>query len=75
MVKIAAQCRNKANDGSLSKYVSTRALIDCAYWVGAGMKITAAAAATFLKKFSAEGGAESEQSIVRVTITGIAGDK
>lgn len=75
LVKIATQCRNKANDGTLSKYVSTRALIDCAFYVGAGMTVVDAADTTFLKKFNGEGGAESEQAIVRLTVSGMAGDK
>lgn len=76
LVNIANQARAKANNNDvLSKYVSTRALIDCAFWVGAGMKILDAAQATFVKKFSAEGGAESERMAIELIVKGIAGDK
>ena len=75
LVNIATQARAKADDGDLSRYVSTRALIDCAFWVGAGMTIVNAAAATFVKKFSAEGKAESERAAVEILIKGMAGDQ
>ena len=75
LVNISKQARNKADQGDLSKYISTRALIDCAFWVGAGMKIIDAASATFVKKFSAEGRAESERAAVELLVKGMAGDK
>ena len=73
LVNIATQARSKANLGELSKYISTRALIDCSYWVGAGMTIVDAASATFLRKFSAEGGQQSEMAAVDLIVKGMAG--
>jgi len=73
LVDIANQARAKANQQELSKYISTRFLINCAYYVGAGMKIVDAADTTFLKSFSAEGGAGSEQHIVTQLVSGKAG--
>lgn len=75
LVNIATQARAKANEGALSQYVSTRALINAAFWAGAGLKIVDAVDATFLKHFSAEGGADSEQMMVQVMTSGMAGDK
>ncbi len=73
LVDIANAARQKANQQELSKYISTRFLINCAYYVGAGMKIVDAADTTFLKSFSAEGGAGSEQHIVTQLVSGKAG--
>ena len=75
LVNIATQARLKVDSGDLSKYISTRALIDCAFWVGAGMTIVNAAAATFVKKFSAEGRADSERAAVEIMVKGMAGNK
>jgi nitric oxide reductase NorQ protein len=75
LVNIATQARLKADAGDLSKYISTRALIDCAFWVGAGMTIVNAAAATFVKKFSAEGRADSERAAIEIMVKGMAGNK
>lgn len=73
LVSIARQCRAKADDGSLSKYVSTRALLDAATWTASGMKLAEACQATFIKKFSAEGKGDSERAIVELTVNGMAG--
>jgi len=76
LVSIAKQARAKADNGDvLSKYVSTRGLIDCAFWVAAGMKILDAAQTTFIKKFSAEGRADSERAAIEILVKGMAGDK
>lgn len=75
LVNIATQARAKADNGDLSKYVSTRALLDCAYWVGGGMTIVDAADATFIKKFSGEGRAESERAAVSIIVKGMAGSQ
>lgn len=73
LVNIATKCRIDADNGTLAKYVSTRGLIDCAYWVASGMKIVDAAGATFVKKFSADGRAESDRAKVELAVTGMAG--
>lgn len=76
LVNIADQARRKADNGDvLDKYVSTRALIDCAFWVRAGMKIMDAAQATFIKKFSAEGRGDSPRAAIELLVKGMAGDK
>jgi nitric oxide reductase NorQ protein len=73
LVKIARNLRGQADNNELSKYVSTRALLDAAVWVQAGMKIVDAASATFVKKFSAEGRGDSERAKVELAVSGIAG--
>jgi MoxR-like ATPase len=73
LVAIARQCRAKADDSSLSKYVSTRSLLDAATWAASGMKLVEACQATFVKKFSAEGRGDSERAIVELTVNGMAG--
>lgn len=73
LVNIGAQARAKANDQTLSQYVSTRSLINAAVWVAAGMKIVDAVDATFLHQFSAEGGADSEQMALSILVGGMAG--
>ena len=75
LVNIAGQERGQANNGDFSRYISTRALINCAFWCAAGMKIVDASAATFLKQFSAEGGTGSEQVKIGIMVKGMAGDK
>jgi nitric oxide reductase NorQ protein len=74
LVNIADSCRVQAKSGTLSKYVSTRGLIDCAMWAKAGMTIVEAAETTFVPKFSSEGGADSERAKVTVTVKGMAGN-
>lgn len=73
LVNIATQARLKADSGELSKYVSTRGLIDAGFWTAAGMKIVDAADATFVKKFSADGRADSERAKVELIVSGMAG--
>ena len=73
LVDIATTARRKADDGEVSKYLSTRGLIDCAVWAKAGMKIVDAAAATFLRKFNGEGKGESERAIIQLVVAGKAG--
>lgn len=73
LVNIARACRTKADNSELSRYVSTRALIDAAFWAAAGMKLVDACAATFIKKFSAEGRSDSERALVELTVSGMAG--
>jgi nitric oxide reductase NorQ protein len=75
LVNIATQERSKADAGDLPKYISTRALIDTGFWIGAGMSIVSAAAATFVKKFSGEGRAESDRAAVEIMVKGMAGDQ
>lgn len=75
LVNIATQARLKADNGELSKPVSTRALIDAAYWAATGMSITEACEATFVKKYSAEGKGSSERTVIRLIIQGMAGGK
>lgn len=71
LVAVATSCRAKAHDQSLSRFVSTRALIDWSRWVTTGMSMTQAAEATFVKKFSDDGGAGSERSTVRMILQGV----
>ncbi len=73
LVNIARQCRAKADDSSVSKYVSTRSLIDAAMWVQSGMRIADACDATFVKKFSGVGRADSERHLIEQTVAGMAG--
>lgn len=73
LVNIAKACRTKADQSDLSKYVSTRALIDAAFWAAGGMRIVDACATTFVKKFSAEGRGDSERALVELTVNGMAG--
>lgn len=73
LVNIGTQARAKANDQTLSQYVSTRSLINAAVWTAAGMKIVDAVDATFLHQFSAEGGTDSEQFALGLIVTGMAG--
>lgn len=75
MVDVARQARAKGDEGVLSKYVSTRALIDWARWVSTGMPLMEAAEATWVKKFSEEGGGASERHMVRVILQGMTGGK
>lgn len=75
LVNIATQARNKAESGELSKPVSTRALIDAAYWAATGMSVTEACEATFVKKYSPEGKGSSERTVIRLIIQGMAGGK
>jgi len=75
LVTIAAQARAKTDQGDLSKPISTRALIDTAFWVSTGMSITEACEATFVKKYSEEGKANSERMMVRVILKGVADGK
>ena len=71
LVAVAASARIKAGDGSLSRFVSTRALIDWARWVTTGMSMTQAAEATFVKKFGDEGGPGSERATIRMILQGV----
>ena len=73
LVNIATQCRSLADQGDLSKYISTRGLLDAAHWIMAGMTIVDAAATTFAPKFSSEGKAESQRAKVEITVKGMAG--
>jgi MoxR-like ATPase len=75
LVAIANQTRLKADNGELSKPVSTRALIDSAFWVSTGMSVTEASEATFVKKYSPDGKGSSERTIVRLILQGVAGGK
>jgi len=75
LVTVANQCRNKANASELSKFVSTRALIDWSRWTTTGMSMTEAAEATWVKKFSEDGGAKSERAVVRMILTGVLAGK
>lgn len=75
LVAIATQARLKADNGELSKPVSTRALIDAAYWAATGMSVTEACEATFVKKYSPEGKGSSERTVIRLIIQGMAGGK
>lgn len=75
LIKVATRCRQMANAGDLSKFVSTRALLDWGRWVTTGMSMTDAAEATWVKKFSEEGGSSSERAKVRTTIQGICSGK
>jgi len=75
LVQVATQARAKAHDQTLSRYVSTRALIDWARWVTTGMNMTDAAEATFVKKFSDDGGAGSERATIRLIVKGVCADQ
>lgn len=75
LVSVATQARAKAQQGEVSKYVSTRALIDWARWVTTGMSMTDAAEATFVKKFSEDGGSTSERSMIRLIVQGVCAGK
>jgi len=75
LVQVASQARAKANDGTLSRYVSTRALIDWSRWVTTGMNMTDAAEATWVKKFSEDGGTSSERMTVRLIVKGVCADQ
>lgn len=70
MVNIATRARLKTGDGSLSKPVSTRALLDMAHLVARGMSISDAADYTFVKKYSNEGGLQSERAMIRTIVAG-----
>lgn len=73
LVEIARQSRAKAAEGTLSKPVSTRGLINAGHWVNTGRSIMEAAEATFVKQFSEEGQGSSERTMVRLILQGIAG--
>ena len=73
LVNIATQQRVVADQGDYSQYISTRALIDCAFWAVGGMRIVDAADSTFVQKYSAEGRADSEQAKVELLVKGMAG--
>lgn len=75
LVTVATQARAKANQGEVSKFVSTRALIDWARWVTTGMSMTDAAEATIVKKFSEDGGSQSERAILRLIVQGVCAGK
>jgi MoxR-like ATPase len=70
LVEIAGQIRTKAIDGTVSKPVSTRALLDTAALVSAGMSVIDASEYTWVKKYPDEGGASSERATVRTILTG-----
>lgn len=73
LVEVAGQIRMKAQDGTVGKPVSTRALLDTAALVSAGMSIIDASEYTWVKKYPDEGGAQSERATVRTILTGKAG--
>lgn len=73
LVNIATQARAKADNGDLGRYVSTRALINCAAWAMKGMSLVDAADVTFVKQFSAEGRAESQRATIEQIVLGMAG--
>lgn len=73
LVAVANNTRARVRNGDLSKPISTRALLDCSYWVSAGMTVMEAAEATFVKKYSDDGGGESERAYIRLTLQGKAG--
>jgi MoxR-like ATPase len=73
LVDIAVQVRAKADQQAVSKPLSTRALIDCAYWVRMGMTIIEASETTWVKKYSEEGKGSSERAMVRLILQGKAG--
>jgi len=75
MVEVGRQLRRKADEGVLGKYVSTRALIDWARWAMTGMTLMESAEATWVKKFSEDGGGQSERYLVRTTLQGMTGTK
>lgn len=75
LVQVATQARQKALGNDLSRYVSTRALIDWARWVTTGMTMTDAAEATWIKKFSDDGGTSSERYSVRLIVKGVCADQ
>lgn len=75
LVAVAAQARAKAHDQTVSRFVSTRALIDWSRWVTTGMSMTDAAEATFVKKFSEDGGPNSERSHIRMIVKGVCNDQ
>ena len=62
-----------AVNGEVSKPVSTRALLDAAAMVSAGMTAIQACEYTWLKKYSDDGGGNSERSVARMVLTGKAG--
>lgn len=75
LVAIAKQTRIKAENGDLSKPVSTRALLDASHWATTGMTITEAAEATFIKKYSNDGSSNSERMMVRLILQGLVAGK
>lgn len=70
LVDIATQVRLKWDDGTVSKPVSTRALLDTAALVSAGMSLFDACEYTWVKKYSDDGGAKSERTTVRAILSG-----
>jgi nitric oxide reductase NorQ protein len=75
LVDIGINARQKHEAGLVDRPVSTRALIDAAYWVAAGMSVFEACETTFVKKFSPEGGGNSQRMAVRLIVQGKAGTK
>lgn len=75
LVDIGINARQKADSGLVDRPVSTRALIDAAYWVAAGMSVFEACETTFVKKFSNEGGGSSQRMAIRLIVQGKAGTK
>lgn len=73
LVEIGRQTRQKWDEQQLARPVSTRALLNAAHWVAAGRSIVDAAEATFVKHYSDEGKQQSERTIVRLLIKGLAG--
>jgi MoxR-like ATPase len=70
LVDIANQIRTKNADGTVSKPVSTRALLDTAALVSAGMSLFDACEYTWVKKYSDDGGPKSERTTVRSILSG-----
>jgi len=70
LVEIANQIRTKAVDGTVGKPVSTRALLDTAALVSAGMSLFDACEYTWVKKYSDDGGPKSERTTVRSILSG-----
>ncbi len=73
LVDIANQVRAKAEQGAVGRPLSTRAIIDCSYWVAMGMSIIEASETTWVKKYSDEGKGSSERAMVRLILQGKAG--
>jgi len=76
LVDVASQVRQKADEGTVAKPVSTRSLLNAAQLVArADRSIIDAAEATFVKQYSPEGKGNSERTIIQLILQGVAGTR
>jgi len=74
LVSVASQVRQKADEGTVAKPVSTRSLLNAAHLIAkTNRSIIDAAEATFVKQYSPEGRGNSERTIVQLILQGVAG--